>query len=83
MQQIEVQVIQGVGTYRELGNLQGRLHLHSKLEANHKKRRKRSSRNYHVNVQEAKAYYEHFAPFLSFQSRRPPPQGMRKAKPNE
>ncbi|MBM7703447.1 C45 family autoproteolytic acyltransferase/hydolase [Metabacillus iocasae] len=64
MQQIEVQVIQGTGTYRELGNKQGRVHRDSKLADNHKVRRKRSMRNYKVNVQKAKEYYERFAPHL-------------------
>ncbi|TYR80756.1 acyl-CoA--6-aminopenicillanic acid acyl-transferase [Priestia megaterium] len=64
MKEVHVQVIQGRGTYYELGMLQGKLHKETKLAENHQRRRKQSIRHYRVNLKEVKTYYDLFAPGL-------------------
>ncbi|UZW65639.1 C45 family autoproteolytic acyltransferase/hydrolase [Priestia flexa] len=64
MKEIKVEIIQGRGSYYNLGMLQGLLHKGTKLEENHLKRRKRSIRSYEANQRQAKTYYDLFAPGL-------------------
>ena len=64
VKEIQVEVIQGRGSYRELGEMQGKLHKGTKLFENHQKRRKRSLRSYQTIAKEARHYYDLFAPGL-------------------
>lgn len=64
MTKIEVDIIQGRGTYFDLGMKQGKIHRGSKLSENHKKRRVKSAKSYSTELSEAKRLMESFAPGL-------------------
>ncbi|WP_315906111.1 C45 family peptidase [Priestia koreensis] len=62
MKEIQIDVIQGKGSYYDLGLLEGTHHRDTPLYENHRKRRKRSLRSYETKMNEAKAYYDKFGP---------------------
>ncbi|MCM3595897.1 C45 family autoproteolytic acyltransferase/hydrolase [Metabacillus idriensis] len=64
MVKIEAEVIQGRGSYYDLGIKQGKLHSDSKLFQNHQKRRIKSIKSYQSELKAAKSLYEQFAPGL-------------------
>jgi predicted choloylglycine hydrolase len=59
-----VDIIQGRGSYYELGLLAGRLHKDSTLYTHHLKRRVSSLRNYKIDIKKAELLFHQFAPQL-------------------
>ncbi|WLR52729.1 C45 family autoproteolytic acyltransferase/hydrolase [Bacillus tianshenii] len=64
MSAIYLDVLQGRGSYYELGLLQGRLQKQSPLYENHRKRRKQSMRRYTAETEQVYELYQQFAPGL-------------------
>jgi predicted choloylglycine hydrolase len=64
MVKIEADVIQGRGSYYDLGVKQGKIHKDSKLFQNHQKRRIKSIKPYQSELKTAQNLYEQFAPGL-------------------
>ncbi|MET1032773.1 C45 family autoproteolytic acyltransferase/hydolase [Domibacillus tundrae] len=64
MQRFYVDVIQGRGSYYDLGRLAGDKLKQSPLFAVHQKRRKKSLRSYDINFQQVKRYFYTYAPVM-------------------
>lgn len=64
MQRYYVDVIQGRGSYYDLGLLAGQQLKASALFSVHQKRRKKSIRSYEINFQQVKAYFRTYAPVM-------------------
>ncbi|USK31757.1 C45 family autoproteolytic acyltransferase/hydrolase [Bacillus sp. F19] len=64
MMKIEAEVIQGRGSYYDLGVKQGKIHKDTKLFQNHRKRRIKSNKSYQSVLKTAHRLYERFAPGL-------------------
>lgn len=64
MQRFYVDVLQGKGSYYELGLLAGEKLKNSPLFYVHQKRRKQSLRSYNIDFKQVKNYFAEFAPFM-------------------
>ena len=64
MQRFYVDVLQGRGSYYELGLLAGQKLKQSPLFTVHQKRRKTSLRSYDIDLEQVKRFFQSFAPFM-------------------
>ncbi|WP_050181262.1 C45 family autoproteolytic acyltransferase/hydolase [Domibacillus robiginosus] len=64
MQRFYIDVLQGRGSYYDLGRLAGEKLKQSPLFAVHQKRHKKSLRSYDIDFKQVKKYFQSFAPFM-------------------